>query len=354
MTALPESPRLAPEPAVHTARVRVFVPTHRRPVLLERALRSLLRQTVTNWICEVHNDAPGDSSPAQLVARLGDSRILNVEHERNLGARASFNLFYRPIAEPFMALLEDDAHWEPRFLETLLETLERHPTATMAWCNQAIDEETETGEVRQTGRRVNPERGQAERLFHWGESWVQVMGALHANGAMVLRVRPGVAYPTPDLPFGGVEAFRERLLPHPLVYVEQTLATFTVTRRTARSDEAGDWGALCALLARSYLRHATLPPEAMASLWRHYATQRPPATAPLMAAALGCREARPLLRLASVGEWLHFLLSALRHPVATCRLLRAAARFPDAASALDRATQQRFEERRAAVPTPPR
>lgn len=353
MTQLPASEPNRGSP-VRLARVRVFVPTHRRPVLLERALQSLLHQSAADWVCEVHNDAPGDPAPARLVARLGDERIHCVEHDRNLGARASFNLFYRPTAEPFMALLEDDGFWEPRFLETLLDTLERHPAATLAWCNQAIVEETETGALRQTGRRVNPACEQGERLLQWGESWVQVMGALHANGAMLLRVRPGLTYPTPHLPFGAVEAFRERLLPHPLIYVDQTLATFTVTRRTARSGEAGDWGAICALLARSFLRHAHLPPQALASVWRHYASQRPPATAPLFAAALGCREARPLLRAASVGEWLSFFISALRHPVATCRLFRASARFPEAAAVLDRATRQRFEEGRAGQATPPR
>ena len=40
--------------------IRVYLLTCRRPELLRRALRSLVAQTFTDWVCEVHNDAPDD------------------------------------------------------------------------------------------------------------------------------------------------------------------------------------------------------------------------------------------------------------------------------------------------------
>jgi len=45
------------------ATIRVFVPTHRRARMLERALASLRAQTFRDWVCEVHNDAPDDDAP---------------------------------------------------------------------------------------------------------------------------------------------------------------------------------------------------------------------------------------------------------------------------------------------------
>ena len=45
------------------ADVRVYLFTYRRNHLLPRALRSLVAQTHTNWVCELHNDDPADPFP---------------------------------------------------------------------------------------------------------------------------------------------------------------------------------------------------------------------------------------------------------------------------------------------------
>src|SRR6266404_5854354 len=71
--------------------VRVFVPTCRREHLLRRALTSLRAQTFQNWVCEVHNDDPGDDAPGSIVAALAAPRITLSQHQRNLGGTESFN-----------------------------------------------------------------------------------------------------------------------------------------------------------------------------------------------------------------------------------------------------------------------
>ena len=59
------------------ARLRIFLLTYRRPHLLRRALNSLLEQSMTDWVCELHNDAPDDDSPRTLLDELApkDPRI---------------------------------------------------------------------------------------------------------------------------------------------------------------------------------------------------------------------------------------------------------------------------------------
>jgi len=74
--------------------VKVFVPTYRRHQLLPRALRSLREQTFRDWCCEVHNDAPDDEFPRQLVAQLNDPRIKLVNHAQRLGGAGTMNAFY--------------------------------------------------------------------------------------------------------------------------------------------------------------------------------------------------------------------------------------------------------------------
>ncbi len=130
--------------------VRVFVPTYRRPHLLPRALKSLRAQTFSDWICEVHNDDSTNTFPKELVKDLGDPRIRLHDHERNLGAIATFNLFYRPTREPFYSLLEDDNWWLPEFLETMIRAMNSYPNITMACCNQRVWEEMPDGSWRNT------------------------------------------------------------------------------------------------------------------------------------------------------------------------------------------------------------
>ena len=62
------------------------------------------------------------------------------------------------------------------------------------------------------------------------------MGALHANGAMLLRsVRDQNYALPPDLPFAAIEPFRERMIPAAALCVPQPLAIFSKTVKTHRS-----------------------------------------------------------------------------------------------------------------------
>ncbi|WP_175414956.1 glycosyltransferase family 2 protein [Nibricoccus aquaticus] len=339
----------ASPPESSTARVRVFLPTYRRHALLPRAVASLRAQSFQNWICELHNDDPADPFPGELVAGLADPRIHFVQHARNLGPIETFNRFYQPTAEPFVALLEDDNTWEPTFLETMLAAMDAHPSVTLAWCNQHIIQEDPDGHLTDTNTFANPpspSSGPAAvspRLQPWGQLR-QITGALHANGAMLLRSRPGQSYPTPQIPFGCVEAFRERMFPHPLLYVPQPLATFTITQQTARTNSARDWSAALALLAASFLKHARLSSDESRQLCADFRSQRPPMTDTLISAALQCREARALLRHITPRDWFHYTLRFFRPPLTAFHTLRARSRHPDWWDLLDRETAARFQE----------
>lgn len=303
---------------------------------------------MTDWVCELHNDDPEDSFPGELVRSLREPRIQLFNHAQNLGPIASFNCFYRETSEPFYALLEDDNSWDPAFLATLIKALKDEPNATLAWCNQRVEYEQPDGTLRESGDLVNPEEPTATttRRIRWGQ-WRQAMGAVHANGAMVMRARRGQSFPTPQIPFGGVEAFRERLMPHPLIYVPQALASYTLTQSTARSQDLGDWGALLVALAATFLRHASLNTSELASFWRYFSEQRPPMTNELIAAALICAEARPLLRHARARDWLRFTRSCARRPGTWWRTLRVQSGHPEWWLPLDQHTAERFIERAA-------
>lgn len=327
------------------AAVRIFLPTYRRPHLLPRAVASLRAQSFTDWICELHNDDPADPAPGDLVARLGDPRIGYRPHERNLGGVATFNLFFRAQAEPFYALLEDDNAWDPGFLSAMLATARSFSDASVFWCNQRLWSETDSG-VRDLGTFVHNDDDATPRRIPWGQPG-QFFGALHANGACLIRSRPRQDYTTPAVPFSLIEAFRERMFPHPIVYVPQALAHFTHTRTTARSEDRGEWAVAQTMLAATFLKHAG--PAALAPAWERAEKQTPSATGTLLLAALIEPACRPLWRRAPLAAKLKLLRGVVRRPGVFRRVLRSRRRQTAWWDFLDRHTAARFAESRRAA-----
>jgi hypothetical protein len=324
------------------ATVRVFLPTYRRTRLLERALASLRAQSETDWICEVHNDAPDDLAPGELVSRLGDARLEYHGHERNLGGTATFNLFFRATAEPFYAMLEDDNAWEPDFLARMIAVAGANPEATVFWCNQSIWNEETDGRVSGTDQTARPlEPGVTARRVNWGQP-EQIFGAVHANGAALFRSRPGDDFATPAVPIALVEAFRERLFPYPLVYMPAPLAQFTRTRQTARSKDRSEWAVVQTMLAASFLKHAHYTDSRVTALWSEARRREPPLTGTLLLATLMEPACRPLRGHARAIDWLRLARGMARRPGLLPRVMRSRRQHADWWQFLDAATATRF------------
>src|ERR1035438_7223081 len=134
-------------PVLIMAPIRIFLITHRRPQLLRRSLGSLLAQTCKDWVCELHNDAPDDDAPWTILNDLapGDPRLSYFKHSPTWGAVAVFNRVFRGGAEPFASMLEDDNWWEPGFLGTAMDALNRSPGAVLAWANMRMWKEEPGG-----------------------------------------------------------------------------------------------------------------------------------------------------------------------------------------------------------------
>lgn len=306
------------------ATVRVYLPTYRRPAMLARALASLRAQTFSDWVCEVHNDQPGDPEPARQVHALGDPRFTVVEHATNLGGTRSFNLFFQPPAEPFYSLHEDDNLWAPGFLATMLGVAAAHPGVTIIWANMRVAEELSDGSLRDTGRTLWP-ADDGVRFFPWGQP-EQVCGALHSNGAALFRTRPADDFRIPEVPFGVIEPFRERMFPHPLLLVSQPLATFTLTRETARSRDAAEWAEMGAILAATFFARHRWTEAEVAAHWARARAQHPPATTALVHALIADPAMRVQFRYSRARDWWIVLRGFVRRPGLFFRLCRSRTR----------------------------
>lgn len=100
--------------------VSVILPTHNRPGLLYRALRSIEDQTFDDFEAVVVNDAGEDVR--DIVAQFPFARY--VAHKENRGLSAARNTGIRASSGRYIAYLDDDDIYYSDHLETLVEALE--------------------------------------------------------------------------------------------------------------------------------------------------------------------------------------------------------------------------------------
>jgi hypothetical protein len=285
----------------------------------------LLRQTLTDWVCELHNDAPGDDSPREVLEEVApaDSRIQYNPHPKNWGAVASFNHAFSGGPESYGSILEDDNWWEPGFLRRTLAALEACPSAALAWANMRLWQEEPDGHWTDTGRNIwQCPSGLALQCFARPVA-LQAVDALHSNGAMVYRAQlSGRALVPPQTPFDIIEPIRERLLPGSLIFVPEVLANFSIGRTTARSAEPAAWLQSQMLVTASFFARARLSAVAASALWQQRRTLKPRSTDSLLLAGLCGAAPFPFFRYSRPRDWLHFLPRAMRHPVVLLRGLR--------------------------------
>jgi len=328
--------------------VRVFVPTYRRHSMLQRAVASLRAQIFGDWVCEVHNDDPDDDYPESLVLSLGDERIKVVNHHGRLGGAASMNQFYAPAREKFVSILEDDNWWEPEFLEEMVKAADLYPERTIFWSNMRVWHEGQDGNFSSAGKTVHSLEGSEYEEFLWPDAR-QIMGAVHSNGSCLIRTGPTADYRIPTVPFSTIEMFRERVFPHPMIFVRRPLANFSVTLSTERSADGQAYGEALAVLAASFFAAADLSDKALSEMMQRGRLNTPPPTHTLLNAALLEPKARAFFRMATISELLHWMASLVRRPLLFGRLLMSRRIHADWWTFLNRYTAERFAESRAGV-----
>jgi glycosyltransferase involved in cell wall biosynthesis len=113
------------------ARFSVIVPAYNVAEWIEAALRSVLRQTRQDFEVIVVDDGSSDGT-GRVVAAMDDSRITLLEQE-NCGQAAARNLAIKASGGEFIALLDSDDLWLPRYLEVMGGALHAHPEAGLAY-----------------------------------------------------------------------------------------------------------------------------------------------------------------------------------------------------------------------------
>lgn len=115
-------------------RLSVVIPTHNRPLLLERAVRSVLAQDGHNVEIVVVDDA--SDTPARLALDLFGHRVQVLRNPTNAGVAVSRNRGIEAAGGRYVAFLDDDDVWRPGFAAAILSALEAASSEpAFCWCS---------------------------------------------------------------------------------------------------------------------------------------------------------------------------------------------------------------------------
>ncbi len=113
--------------------VSILIPTYGQSRFIERALESLLAQTLINWEAIVIDDGSGDETTQAVLAYSGDPRIRYTRFAENQGLGKALNEGLAKSKAPLVAYLPSDDVYYREHLESLVACLESEPEAVLAY-----------------------------------------------------------------------------------------------------------------------------------------------------------------------------------------------------------------------------
>lgn len=133
-----------------TPTVAVVTRTKDRPMLLARAIESALGQTMRDFHMIIVNDGGDPGAVDRVVAQHSDrasGRIDVLHHRESKGMEAASNLGLRATSSRYVALLDDDDTWDPRFLELTVAMAEAREAMGVVTDSTVVLERVVDGDI---------------------------------------------------------------------------------------------------------------------------------------------------------------------------------------------------------------
>ncbi len=137
--------------------VSVLMPTFNQAAFIQRALASLLAQTLTRWKLVIVDDGSNDDTRARIEPYLADARIYYHRLDENQGLGAALNVALQMARAPLVAYLPSDDIYFRDHLATLVDILNADQRAVLAYSGikheirvpgtQMISDKTSTGPI---------------------------------------------------------------------------------------------------------------------------------------------------------------------------------------------------------------
>ncbi|WAH41874.1 glycosyltransferase [Alicyclobacillus fastidiosus] len=140
--------------------VTVLIPAYNRATYVAKAIESVQRQTLENFLCIVIDDGSTDETRLLIESYAADdSRIRCLALPENRGLGQALDAGLREVTTPFFTILDSDDWYAPRTLEVCLHAIEQAPLDVSLVCGNAV-----VWEEHPDGRLIEKER-QPGRAF---------------------------------------------------------------------------------------------------------------------------------------------------------------------------------------------
>ncbi|MGI9106245.1 MAG: glycosyltransferase family 2 protein [Pyrinomonadaceae bacterium] len=171
-TPEPHAAEAHPPPGGCQPAVSIIMPAYNTAQYIGEALDSALAQTFTDYEIIVVNDGSPDTKELEQTLAPYRERIVYIEQE-NRGSSAARNTGLRASRGRFIALLDSDDVWEPEYLSTHVEALERDASIDVIYPNALLF--GESSNAGKTYMEVCPSEGEitfarlvAQECYVWG------------------------------------------------------------------------------------------------------------------------------------------------------------------------------------------
>lgn len=134
-------------------KISVIVPLYNKAQWVLRALDSIRRQSFRNFEVIIVDDGSTDGS-FELVAKIGDPR-LRIIRQQNAGPGAARNRGAAEAKGDYLAFLDADDAWDPRYLERSIRILDGTPSLASVTHGHRVVPGSAARELRWRRRRVH-------------------------------------------------------------------------------------------------------------------------------------------------------------------------------------------------------
>ena len=108
-------------------KVSVIIPTYNRENLVDKAIKSVLKQTYRNYEVIIIDDGSTDNTE-KVVKNFHHPQIHYIKHADNRGVSAARNTGIRNCCGEYIAFLDSDDEWMPEKLNKQMKIFEKAPS----------------------------------------------------------------------------------------------------------------------------------------------------------------------------------------------------------------------------------
>lgn len=152
------------------SKVTVIMTSYNRPKYLQRAIRSILNQTMKDWQMIIVDDASPDEAVHRVLDKAEtDQRITTIRNERNLNNVAvHWNRAIDLAQGEYVFLIDDDNEKCPNFAEVMVAALEGNDYLAAACFSEIIGSKSESARdphIAKTGEHTDAENATKENIL---------------------------------------------------------------------------------------------------------------------------------------------------------------------------------------------